>query len=180
VELITYQLAEPITYQLPELIIYQLAGLITLCPQPLHLAPRPRPQPHPQPQPRNPTLNTRIENPRRDPKPNPQTPCNFHPSGWLRASALTCRLISLVGVTWSYFRIDQQAFLKLSKQEELRQQRERGDAPRCRETHAYTHTHSLSLSHTHTHIHTHTLTHTHTHTHTTGGAEAAAREGRGA
>ena len=37
-------------------------------------------------------------------------PCNFHPSGWLRASALTCRLISLVGVKWSCLRIDKQAF----------------------------------------------------------------------
>jgi len=34
------------------------------------------------------------------------SPCNFHPSGWLRASALTCRLISLVGVKWSCLRIN--------------------------------------------------------------------------
>ena len=33
-------------------------------------------------------------------------------SGWLRASALTCRLISLVGVQWSCLRI-KQAFLPL-------------------------------------------------------------------
>ena len=26
--------------------------------------------------------------------------CKFPPSGWLRASALTCRLISLIGVKW--------------------------------------------------------------------------------
>ena len=38
------------------------------------------------------------------------TLCNFHPSGWLRASALTCRLISLVGVKWSCLRIDKRAF----------------------------------------------------------------------
>ena len=37
-------------------------------------------------------------------------PCNFHPSGWFRASALTCRLISLVGVKWSCLQIDKQAF----------------------------------------------------------------------
>ena len=30
-------------------------------------------------------------------------------SGWLRTSALTCRLISLVGVTWSCLRINKQA-----------------------------------------------------------------------
>ena len=37
-------------------------------------------------------------------------PCNFHPLGWLRASALTCRLISLVSVKWSCLRINKQAF----------------------------------------------------------------------
>ena len=37
-------------------------------------------------------------------------PCNFHPSEWLRASVLTCRLISLVGVKWTCLRIDKQAF----------------------------------------------------------------------
>ena len=36
-------------------------------------------------------------------------PCNFHPSGLLRASALTCRSISLVGVKWSCLRINEQA-----------------------------------------------------------------------
>jgi len=36
-------------------------------------------------------------------------PCNLHPSGWGRASALTCRLISLVGVKWSCLRINKQA-----------------------------------------------------------------------
>ena len=36
--------------------------------------------------------------------------CRFHPSGWLRASALTCRSISLVGVKWSCLRINKQAF----------------------------------------------------------------------
>jgi len=34
----------------------------------------------------------------------------FHPSGWLRAGVLTCRLISLVGVKWSCLRINKQAF----------------------------------------------------------------------
>ena len=33
----------------------------------------------------------------------------FHPSGWLRASDLTCCLISLVGVQWSSLRINKQA-----------------------------------------------------------------------
>jgi len=37
-------------------------------------------------------------------------PCNFHPSGWLRARALTCRRISLVGVKWSRLRTNRQAF----------------------------------------------------------------------
>ena len=37
-------------------------------------------------------------------------PFNFYPSGWLRASALPCRLISLVGVKRSCLRIDKQAF----------------------------------------------------------------------
>ena len=36
-------------------------------------------------------------------------PCNFHPLGWLRASALPSRLISLVGVKWSCSRINTQA-----------------------------------------------------------------------
>ena len=36
-------------------------------------------------------------------------PCYFHPSGWLRASALTCPQISLVGVKWSCFRINQRS-----------------------------------------------------------------------
>ena len=36
-------------------------------------------------------------------------PCNFHPSGWLRARALTCRLISLVGMKWSCLRINKVA-----------------------------------------------------------------------
>jgi hypothetical protein len=40
-------------------------------------------------------------------------PCNFHPPGWLRVSALSCRLISLVGVKWSCLRFDKQAFLSL-------------------------------------------------------------------
>ena len=35
-------------------------------------------------------------------------PCNFHHSGWLRASALTFPLIFLVGVKWSCLRIDKQ------------------------------------------------------------------------
>ena len=35
--------------------------------------------------------------------------CGFHPLGWLRASALTFRLISLVGVKWSCLRINKQA-----------------------------------------------------------------------
>ena len=39
---------------------------------------------------------------------------NIHPSGWLRASALTCRLISLVGVKWSCLRINKHAFRPLS------------------------------------------------------------------
>ena len=42
-------------------------------------------------------------------------PCNCHPSGWLRASALTCRLISLVGVKWSCLRINKQAFPPLQE-----------------------------------------------------------------
>jgi hypothetical protein len=40
-------------------------------------------------------------------------PCNFHPrgpSGWQLASALTCRLISLVGVKWSCLRLNKKAF----------------------------------------------------------------------
>ena len=41
--------------------------------------------------------------------------CRFHPSGWLRASALTCRLISLVGVKWSCLRINKQAFPFVAK-----------------------------------------------------------------
>ena len=39
---------------------------------------------------------------------------DFHPSGWLRASALTCRLIPLVGVKWSCLRINKQAFPPLT------------------------------------------------------------------
>ena len=35
--------------------------------------------------------------------------CTCHPLGWLRAGALTCCPISLVGVRWSYLRIDKQA-----------------------------------------------------------------------
>ena len=38
-------------------------------------------------------------------------PCNFHPSGWLQAGALTFRLISLVAVKWSCLRINKQAIL---------------------------------------------------------------------
>ena len=37
-------------------------------------------------------------------------PCSFHSSGWLWASVLTCRFISLVGVKWSCLRINKQAF----------------------------------------------------------------------
>ena len=43
-------------------------------------------------------------------------PKKIHPtltptsSGWLRAGALTCRLISLVGVKWSCLRINERAF----------------------------------------------------------------------
>ena len=39
--------------------------------------------------------------------------CNFHPSGWLWASALPCRLISLVGVKWSCLRINEQALTSI-------------------------------------------------------------------
>ena len=42
-------------------------------------------------------------------------PCNFHPSGWLRSSALTCRLISLVGVKWSCLQINKPAFPPLRR-----------------------------------------------------------------
>ena len=44
-------------------------------------------------------------------------PCNFHPSGWLRASALTRRLVSLVGVKWSCLRINKQAFAPFSAEQ---------------------------------------------------------------
>ena len=37
-------------------------------------------------------------------------PCIIHPLGWLRASALTCCLISLVDVKWSCLLIKKQAF----------------------------------------------------------------------
>ena len=43
-------------------------------------------------------------------------PCNFHPSGWLRASAFTCRLIFLVGVKKVCLRINKQAFPSLHSQ----------------------------------------------------------------
>jgi hypothetical protein len=44
--------------------------------------------------------------------PGETCPCNFHPSGWSRASALARCLISLVGVKWSCLRIDEHAFLQ--------------------------------------------------------------------
>ena len=40
----------------------------------------------------------------------------LHPSEWLRVSALTCRLISLVGVIWSILPINKHAFPPLHAQ----------------------------------------------------------------
>ena len=42
-------------------------------------------------------------------------PYNFHASGWLRASALVCPLISSVGVKWSYLRINKLSFFSLQR-----------------------------------------------------------------
>jgi len=58
-------------------------------------------------------------------------PCNFHPSGWLRASARTCRLISLVGVKWPCLRINkpasppQDGWVSIEEAERVRRERER-------------------------------------------------------
>ena len=58
----------------------------------------------------SPSLASPLYTDHRSGKILPYISCNFHPLGWLWASALTCRLISLVGVKWSCLRIDKQAF----------------------------------------------------------------------